>query len=271
MRVENMTDLHGKRAIITGAGGGIGRAAACRFARAGARVLAVDRDAGGLRDTAAAAAADGTGGALITLAADAGDETDVRGFVARCVAEFGGVDVLFANAGIAGSLGPLPDQTVALWQEVLRVNLIGPFLAAREAAPHMRAAGGGSIIFTASVAGIGANAGPIPYSASKAGLISLAQTLANEFYGTGIRVNAICPGLIETGITRPLFDDARARGKLAKLGQLNPLARAGEAHEIAALALFLASDAASYVNGQAIAADGGLTSTLPFTPGRRWF
>lgn len=264
-----MTALHDKRAIITGAASGIGRAAARLFTQAGARVLAVDRDEGGLREAAAEVAADG--GTLLTVVADAGEEAQVQGFVARCVREFGGIDVLFANAGIAGALESLPEQTVALWQEVLRVNLIGPFLAAREAAPHMRAARGGSIIFTASVAGMGANAGPIPYSASKAGLISLAQTLANDLYGTGIRVNAICPGLIETEITRPMFDDARARGKFARLGQFNPLARAGEAREIAALALFLASDAASYVNGQAIAADGGLTSTLPFSPGRRGF
>jgi NAD(P)-dependent dehydrogenase (short-subunit alcohol dehydrogenase family) len=208
---------------------------------------------------------------VIGVSADAGSEVDVARFVDRCVTDLGGIDILFANAGISGKLGPLQVQTVALWNEVLRVNLIGPYLAAREVAPHLLKQRSGSIICTASVAGLAANAGPIPYSASKAGVISSVQTLANDFYASGVRVNAICPGLIETAITKPLFDDARTCGKEEKLGQLNPLARPGHPEEIAALALFLASDDSSYVNGQAIAADGGLSSTLPFTPQRRWF
>ena len=110
-----------------------------------------------------------------------------------------------------------------------------------------------------------ANAGGSPYAASMAGVISLVQTAANELYGTGVRVNAICPGLIETGMTKPMFDGARARGSEGKIGQLNPLRRHGEPREIAAMALFLASDDASYVNGQAYAVDGGLSSTHPFT------
>ena len=108
-----------------------------------------------------------------------------------------------------------------------------------------------------------------PYSASKAGVINLAQTAANEFYGTGVRVNAICPGLIETGMTKPIFDGARARGNEDKIGQLNPLQRGGMPIEIAQAALFLASDDASYVNGQAIVVDGGLSTSHPFTPSRR--
>jgi len=127
----------------------------------------------------------------------------------------------------------------------------------------------GAIVCTASVAGIRANAGPTPYSASKAGVISLVQTTANELYGTGVRVNAVCPGLIETGMTKPIFDGARARGNEGKIGQLNPMQRYGQPEEIAAMALFLASDEASYVNGQAFPVDGGLTSTLPFVPRRQ--
>jgi NAD(P)-dependent dehydrogenase (short-subunit alcohol dehydrogenase family) len=123
--------------------------------------------------------------------------------------------------------------------------------------------GKGSIVCTASVAGLKSGAGGVPYSASKAGVISLVQTAANQLYGTGVRVNAICPGLIETGMTRPIFDHARARGTQGKIGQLNPLRRGGEAIEIAQVALFLASDEASYVNGQALAVDGGLSSSLP--------
>jgi NAD(P)-dependent dehydrogenase (short-subunit alcohol dehydrogenase family) len=175
---------------------------------------------------------------------------------------------MYANAGISGGYLPITEQTVEQWQEILRVNLIGPFLAIKHVSPLMVAQKKGSIICTASVAGIRANAGPTPYSASKAGVISLVQSTANELYGTGVRVNAICPGLIETGMTKPIFDGARSRGSEGKIGQLNPMARYGHPEEIAGAALFLASDDASYVNGQAIPVDGGLTSTLPFA-GRR--
>jgi NAD(P)-dependent dehydrogenase (short-subunit alcohol dehydrogenase family) len=130
----------------------------------------------------------------------------------------------------------------------------------------MAAAGKGSIICTASVAALRANAGGPPYAASKAGVVSLVQTTANELFGSGVRVNAICPGLIETGMTKPTFDRARDRGTAGKIGQLNPTRRNGEPEEIANMALFLASDEASYVNGQAIAVDGGLSSTHPFVP-----
>ena len=127
----------------------------------------------------------------------------------------------------------------------------------------MRAAGKGSIICTASVAGIRSGAGGIPYSASKAGVINMVQTSANVLYGTGVRVNAICPGLIETGMTAPIYQNARERGTDSRIGQLNPLRRGGEPSEIAHAALFLASDDSSYVNGQAIAVDGGLSSSHP--------
>ena len=128
--------------------------------------------------------------------------------------------------------------------------------------------GKGSIVCTASVAGLRSGAGSTPYSASKAGVISLVQTAANQLAGTGVRINAICPGLIETGMTRGIFELARQRGTDHKIGQLNPTRRAGEPEEIARAALFLASDESSYVNGQAIAVDGGLSSSHPFVPGR---
>jgi NAD(P)-dependent dehydrogenase (short-subunit alcohol dehydrogenase family) len=128
--------------------------------------------------------------------------------------------------------------------------------------------GGGSIVCTASVAGLRSGAGPSQYSASKAGVISLVQTAAWQLSGTGVRVNAICPGLIETGMTREIFDRARAAGKGDKIGQLNPTRRAGQPDEIANAALFLASDEASYVNGQTIVVDGGLSSSHPVMPGR---
>lgn len=126
----------------------------------------------------------------------------------------------------------------------------------------------GSIIGTASVAGLRSNAGSSDYSASKAGVVSLAQTIAYQLAGTGIRINAICPGLIETGMTAPMFEAARERGTETKIGQLNPLKRAAHADEVARVALFLGSDESSYVNGQAWAVDGGLSVGHPFVPGK---
>lgn len=258
--------LAGRTALITGAGSGIGQATACLFAAEGARLLIVDRAEAGLAATAARVAEAGV--PPLTVVADAGDEAAVAGFVAHAMAEWGVIDVLYANAGISGGMVPFLETTAELWMDVLRVNLLGPFLAIRAAAPHMVARGRGSIICTASVAGLRANAAGAPYSASKAGVISLVQTAADALAGTGVRVNAICPGLIETGMTAPIFDRARAKGTQGRIGQLNPLRRAGIPEEIAGAALFLASDDSSYVNGQAIAVDGGLSSTHPFAARR---
>ncbi len=257
-----MGRLHGKRAVVTGAGSGIGRASALLFAAEGASVLAVDKTKDSVDETVAQIAA--LGGKAVAVAADAGSEEAVKAYIDRAVATFGGLDVIYANAGISGGMVPLLEQSVELWQEILRVNLLGPFLAIKHGAPHMIKQGKGAIVCTASAAGLRANAGGTPYSASKAGVISLVQTAANSLSGTGVRVNAVCPGLIETGMTKPIFDGARARGTEAKIGQLNPLQRYGLPQEIAAMALFLASDDASYVNGQAMAVDGGLSSTHPF-------
>ena len=255
-----MGRLQERSTLITGAGSGIGRATARLFAAEGARVLCFDRDPS-VHETAALIASDG--GLAIALTGDAGDEGDVKGAIDRAVSEFGGLDALYANAGISGGWTPMEEIDAAFWMEVLRINLIGPFLAIKHASPIMRAAGKGSIICTASVAGIRSGAGGVPYSASKAGVINLVQTTANVLYGTGVRVNAICPGLIETGMTAPIFDAARERGTGGKIGQLNPLRRGGEPREIAGAALFLASDDSSYVNGQAIVVDGGLSSSHP--------
>ena len=243
--------LYGKTAIVTGAASGIGFATAALFVAEGANVIAADLGMPELEGT-------------IGIAADAGDEVAVKGLVERARKDFGGLDVFFANAGISGGFASLFEQSPEDWQEILRVNLIGPFLAIKHAGRHMVAQKSGAIVCTASVAGLRANAGGNPYSASKAGVISLVQTAANSFYGTGVRVNAICPGLIETGMTKPIFDFAKERGTAGNIGQLNPMNRYGEPHEIAAMAAFLASDEASYVNGQAIAVDGGLSATHPF-------
>ena len=232
------------------------------FAREGAKVLAVDLAGEGLAMTAAMI--NQAGGIASSLISDAGNDDDVAKFIDNCLETYGGLDVIYANAGVSGGRVPLAEQTTEMWQEILRVNLIGPFLAIKHAAPIMRAQGKGSIICTASVAALRANAGGSPYAASKAGVVSLVQTAANELFASGIRVNAICPGLIETGMTKSTFDRARARGTEGKIGQLNPTRRNGNPEEIANMALFLASDEASFVNGQAYAVDGGLSSTHPF-------
>lgn len=249
----------GKSIIVTGAGSGIGRAAAILFAAEGGRVICADRTEGA-EETAAL-----IGDAATALRMDAGDEGDVVRAVALAVEKHGRLDVMFANAGISGGMANIFDTTPELIAEVLRVNLIGPLLAIKHAAPRIAEAGGGAIVLTASVAGIRSGAGSPAYSASKAGVINLAAVAAQQLSGSNVRVNAICPGLTETGMTKPTFDYARDAGKMDRVGRLNPLRRGAQPEELAKVAAFLASDDASYVNGQAIAVDGGLSSSHPVT------
>lgn len=257
--------FEGRTVLVTGAASGIGRAAALRLAAEGGALVLADR-ADGL--DALAAEIGEAGGRAVAMTGDVGDEAFVAALVDCAMDRFGSLDATFANAGIGGGLARLWESTVAEWNEVLRINLVGVFLAIRESARVMMPRGKGSIVATASVAGIRSGAGGMAYSAAKAGVINLVQTSANQLAGTGIRVNAICPGLTETGMTKPLFDTARARGNEARIGQLNPLRRYAAPEEAAAVALFLASDDSSYVNGQAIAVDGGLSSSHPTVPGK---
>ncbi|HEX4694756.1 SDR family oxidoreductase [Sphingomonas sp.] len=251
-----------KSIIVTGAGSGIGRATAMLFAREGGKVVVADKTEGA--DATAGAIAD-AGGTAVAIQMDAGLEEDVIRTVQLAVDRFGGLDVMFANAGISGGMANIFDTDVALITEVLRVNLIGPYLAIKHAAPKIAERGGGAIVLTASVAGIRSGAGSPAYSASKAGVINLAKTSAQQLSGSNVRINAICPGLTETGMTKPTFDYAREAGKIDRVGRLNPLRRGAQPEELAEVAAFLASDAASYVNGQAIAVDGGLSSSHPVT------
>jgi NAD(P)-dependent dehydrogenase (short-subunit alcohol dehydrogenase family) len=256
-----MGRLEGKSVIVTGAGSGIGRAASLLFTKEGAKLIAVDRTEG-VKDTVDQVRQ--AGGKAEAVIADAGSEKDVIAFIDKAVSTYGRLDAIWANAGVSGGLVPLSEQTVEHWQEILRINLLGPFLAIKYTMPHMIKQGSGAILCTASVAGLKSGASGHPYAASKAGVISLVQTTAYSLSGTGVRINAVCPGLIETGMTKPIFDNARERGTDGKIGQLNPLKRAGQPHELATMGLFLLSDEASYVNGQAFPVDGGLTASMPY-------
>lgn len=253
--------LAGKVAIVTGAAGGIGRATARLLAAQGAAVLVADVQPA-VRETAAQIIE--AGGRAEAMVADCATEEAAQAMVAQALTAFGRLDILHANAGVSGPALPSLTTEAAEFAEILRINLIGAWVAIRAALPHMGA--GASIICTASVAGLRAGAGAIPYSASKAAVISMVQTTASALAGSGIRINAAAPGLIETPMTAPIYADARARGREDRIGQLNPLKRGGQPEEIAAVVAFLGSDAASYVNGQVIVADGGLSASLPFAP-----
>jgi NAD(P)-dependent dehydrogenase (short-subunit alcohol dehydrogenase family) len=260
-----MSRFEGKSVVVTGAASGIGRASAILFAAEGASLIIADK-AAAVHDTAAMILA--KGGKAVALEANAGDPGDVRRVIDTAVKTNGGLDIIYANAGISGGTPNLFEQDEMAWRNILQVNLIGPMLAIQIGAPEIIKRGGGAIVCTASVAGIRNGAGSPAYSASKAGVISLVSLAANQLAGTNVRVNAICPGLIETGMTQTIFDRAREKGTDDRIGQLNPLRRAGQPEEIAKVALFLASADASYINGQAIAVDGGLSSSLPVVPPR---
>lgn len=257
-----MNRLRGRRAVITGSGSGIGRASAIRFANEGASVLVVGRSLENTHQTVEMVRA--AGGIAVAMVTDASVESNVADIVARCISEFGGLDVFFSNIAIPGTNTPLLEQTVQEWEDVYRINTISCFLAVKHAGAHMVAQGSGSIILTSSAASLRANAGAISYSASKAAVNSLAQCAANAFAGSNVRVNAILPGLVETQMTRKVFEQARAKGIESKIGHVTPLKRAGQPEEIAAMAAFLASDDASFIDGQCFAVDGGVSSTHPF-------
>jgi len=264
------TRLKDMVAIITGCNSerGIGRATALTFAANGAKAVVIcDLADSNLKTWADEIGKRYPGTSVEWRQFDASDEQAIKQVVDETVSKYGKLDIFFANAGVAGGFrldGISPEE----FMRTLKINVISVFLAIKHASAYMKKQGSGSIIATASVAGIRAGAGGTDYSASKAAVINLVQTSAWQLTGSNVRVNALCPGLIETGMTAPIYDMARKRGTEGKIGQMNPMARGGVADEIARAVLFLASDEASYVNGQAWAVDGGLSSSHPAVPGK---
>ena len=246
-------------AIITGAAGGIGRAAAHRFADEGASVVCVDHDLAGAEETVAEL----SDGSAIAVQANVSDPAAVAAYVNAAVDRFGGIDILFNNAGIEGAVAPLESYPDDTFDQVLAVNVRGVWLGMKHSADAMRRRGGGAIINTASVAGLGGTPNLVAYGASKHAVVGMTKTAAIELAPAGIRVNAVCPSPIETRMMRSIEagiapDDPEAAHK--RLAENIPLGRYGEPEEVAALVAFLASDDAAYITGGIYPIDGGRTA-----------
>jgi len=252
--------LDGKVALVTGGGSGIGRASALTFLREGARVAIGDVNEASLAETVALARARGTAERLAPLRVDVSAERDVAALVALAVERFGGLDCVFNNAGVGGAFGPIGETTVEEWDFTFAVLVRGVFLGIKHGAARMKAQGrGGSIVNTASIAGIGGGAGPHAYSAAKAAVANLSRSVSAELAAHRIRVNAIAPGMIKTPLAMGRREDAWDR--LAREKQ--PWPDLGLPEHIADAALFLASDESRFITGQVIVVDGGLTALGP--------
>jgi len=249
-----MGRLDGKVAVITGAGGGMGREAALLFCEEGARVCVADVDAGAAAKTASDA------GDAFAITVDVAEPESVREMYEQTAARYGGIDVLYNNAGIS----PADDDSILVtepdaWQRVQDVNTKGVYLCCKHGIPHLQRRGGGSIINVASfVALVGAATSQISYTASKGAVLSLSRELAVQFAREGIRVNALCPGPVETPLLLRIFGDDPAAYERRRIHL--PMGRLAKPREIVNAALFLASDESSYVNGTTFLVDGGLTA-----------
>lgn len=258
--------LNGKSAIITGASNGIGRASALLFAREGARLVLADINEDNLRLVQEEIKS--MGGEVIIRKTDVSSEDEIKALINLALETFTNIDILVNNAGISGGLDNLENQRSEEWHQVFDINVMGPVYATKHIIGHMKERRSGSIINIASVAGILSGAGGNAYSASKAALINFTRTSACEVGGSNVRINAICPGLIETGMTQPFFEYARSAGKENKLGKYCELKRAAVPEEVAWAILFLATDEASYITGQVLPVDGGITASMSI-PGRK--
>ncbi len=253
--------LEGKVAVITGGASGMGKATVLKFLEEGARVVVADFNAETGAETVAEAEKSGYASANRFIKTDVASETDIEAMIACAVNHFGRVDIVFNNAGVGGAIGPLTETSVASWDYTMDVLAKGVFLGIKHAARAMRVQGeGGSIINTASIAGLSGDAGPMIYSAAKAAVISLSQSAAVELAPDKIRVNAICPGFIATPLAAggDVEDSFRERFATSQ-----PWPECGDGTHIAGAALFLASDDARFVTGEKIVVDGGLTAAGP--------
>ena len=262
--------LAGRRAVVTGAAHGIGRATALRLAAEGARVAVLDVDAAAGEGTAAAVRA--AGGAAIARACDVADPASVAAAVSDVAAAFGGLDILVNNAGIPGPFGLAADLDPADWARVIAVNLSGVFHCAKHALPHLEASGRGAMVNLASTFGMVGAHGTPAYGASKAGVIGLSRQLAVDYAPRGVRVNAVSPGYVDNDMDRRRSrmtpaDAAAAAAERQRAAELQPLGRQCDPAEVAAAIAFLVSDDASFMTGAVVPVDGGCTAH--FNLGRR--
>jgi NAD(P)-dependent dehydrogenase (short-subunit alcohol dehydrogenase family) len=247
--------LEGKICVITGAGGGMGREAAIVFTGEGGRVCAADVDLAAAEETVALCS-----GEALAVRADVADESEVEAMMAAAAARFGGIDVLYNNAGISpDDDASVLETSVEAWDRVQAVNTRGVFLCCKHGIPHLLERGGGSVINVASfVALLGAATSQISYSASKGAVLSMSRELAVQFARQGVRVNALCPGPVETPLLLNIFGDDPAALERRRIHW--PTGRLAKPREIVNAALFLASDESSYVNASTFLVDGGLTA-----------
>jgi NAD(P)-dependent dehydrogenase (short-subunit alcohol dehydrogenase family) len=252
--------LEDKVAVITGGASGMGLATVMRFLGEGASVVIADYNAETGQAAVEEANKNGFKGKVSFIKTDVAVESDIEAMMQAALNQYGGLDIVFNNAGVGGAIGPLTETSVSDWDYTFDVLAKGVFLGIKHAARAMKANGtGGSIINTASIAGLSGDGGPLVYSAAKAAVISLSQSAAVELGADRIRVNAICPGFIVT----PLADGGREEATKISFAKSQPWPDYGRGEHIAGAALFLASDDAEFVTGEAIVVDGGLTAAGP--------
>lgn len=263
---EKSMSFSKKVALITGAGNGIGKAAALAFAKEGARIVAVDLDGEAARSTAEEILK--TGGTAISLSADVSVPAAVKGYVKTTLEKFGRIDCFFNNAGIEGQVALIADTDEAMFDRIMDINLKGVFLGLKYVIPVMTAQNSGAIVNTSSISGIAGSVGLCAYSASKHGVISLTKTAASEVGRQGVRVNAICPGPTDTRMIRSLADQRSggAADATATYSELSPIGRFASPSEIADFVVYLCSDKATYLTGSHHMVDGGYMASLPTTP-----
>lgn len=261
--------LKDKVAIITGAASGIGKATALVFGREGAKVMCADINAEGAEATARTIA--DTGGEAASIQTDVTQEDDIKEMISATVTRWGRLDALYNNAGI-GVGNPVTQVSLEEWDRIIDINLRGVFLGTKYAVQEMLKTGGGAIINTASVAGLMGTPMLSAYCASKGGVVMFTKATAAEWAGMGIRINCVCPGVIQTPILDPMMAMAKASGLdenelWARMGKAHPIGRVGKPEEVGEAVAWLASDRASFVTGVALPVDGGMTGGTAPTRG----